>query len=53
MTIYFGYPKKCPAELMYFNFRPLEVVSRYREPQPQMVENYVHCTCLIRAGKKK
>ena len=22
------------------NFQPLEVVSRYRDPQPQVVENY-------------
>ena len=26
--------------LIYLNFQPLEVVSRYREPQPQVVENY-------------
>ena len=25
---------------MYLNFQPLEVVSRYRDPQPQVVENY-------------
>ena len=30
--------------LLYLNFQPLEVVSRYRDPQPQVVENY----CLIR-----
>ena len=29
-----------PAKLIYLNFRPLEVVSRYRDPQPQVVENY-------------
>ena len=28
-----------PAELIYLNFQPLEVVSRYRDPQPQAVEN--------------
>ena len=26
--------------LIYLNFRPLEVVSRYRDPQLQVVENY-------------
>ena len=25
---------------MYLNFQPLDVVSRYRDPQPQVVENY-------------
>ena len=25
--------------LIYFNFQPLEVVSRYRDPQLQVVEN--------------
>ena len=29
-----------PAELFDFNFQPLEIVSRYRDPQPQVVENY-------------
>ena len=29
-----------PAKLIYLNFQPLEVVSRYRDPQPQVVENY-------------
>ena len=29
-----------PAEVIYLNFQPLEVVSRYRDPQPQVVENY-------------
>ena len=29
-----------PAELIYLNFQPLEAVSRYRDPQPQVVENY-------------
>ena len=29
-----------PAKLIYLNFQPLEVVSRHREPQPQVVENY-------------
>ena len=30
------------AELIYLNFQPLEVVSRHRDPQPQVVENYSH-----------
>ena len=30
----------CPARLIYLNFQPLEVVSRYREPQLQVAENY-------------
>ena len=29
-----------PAKLIYLNFQPLEVVSRYRDPQTQVVENY-------------
>ena len=29
-----------PAEIIYLNFQPLEVVSRYRDSQPQAVENY-------------
>ena len=29
-----------PAKLGNLNFQPLEVVSRYRDPQPQVVENY-------------
>ena len=28
------------AKLFYLNFQQLEVVSRYRDPQPQVVENY-------------
>ena len=28
------------AKLMYLNFQPLEVVSRHRDPQHQLVENY-------------
>ena len=27
-------------KLIYLNFQPLEVVSRYRDPQPQVIENY-------------
>ena len=33
-------PLSYPAKLIYFNFQPLEVVSRYRDPQPQVLENY-------------
>ena len=29
-----------PAESIYLNFQPLEVASRCRDPQPQVVENY-------------
>ena len=29
-----------PAEWNYLNFQPFEVVPRYRDPQPQVVENY-------------
>ena len=31
-----------PAELIYLNFQPIEVVSRYRDPQPKVVENYLY-----------
>ena len=32
---------KCPylTKLIYLNFQPLEVVSRYRDPQSQVIEN--------------
>ena len=30
-----------PAKLIYSNFQPLQVVSRYRDPQPQVVEYYL------------
>ena len=29
-----------PAKLIYLKFQPLEVVSRYRDPQPQVAEKY-------------
>ena len=29
-----------PAKLYFLNFYPLEVVSRYRDPQLQVGENY-------------
>ena len=32
----------CPAKVIYLNFHPFEVVSRYRDPQPQVAENYSH-----------
>ena len=35
-----------PAKLIYLNFHPLEVVSRYRDPQLQVDENYLNI-CLI------
>ena len=33
-----------PAKVIYLHFLPLEVVSRYRDPQPQVGENY---SCLF------
>ena len=27
-----------PAKIIYSNFQPLDAVSRYRDPQPQVVE---------------
>ena len=33
--------------LIYLNFQPLEVVSRYRDPQPQVVDNYSYLFNLI------
>ena len=29
-------------KVIYVTFQPLEVVSRYRDPQPQVVENNPH-----------
>ena len=29
-------------QIIYLNFQPLEVVCRYRDPQPQVVENYTY-----------
>ena len=31
-----------PLSLIYLNFHPLEVVSRYRDPQLQVGENYLY-----------
>ena len=33
-------PALLTLELIYLNFQPLEVVSRYRDPQLQVAENY-------------
>ena len=32
--------KPFPARLSYLHFQPLEVVSRYRDPQLHVAENY-------------
>ena len=34
----------CHAKLIYFDFHPLEVVSRWRDPQLQVSENYLDLT---------
>ena len=41
-TKYFSAVRANPysAKLIYYNFQPLEVVSRYRDPQLQVGENY-------------
>ena len=50
MTISFHNGLCCPrpnpltAKLFYFNFLPLEVVSRWRDAQPQVSENYSDLT---------
>ena len=31
-----------PAKIINLNFQPLEVVSHFSDPQPQVVENYSH-----------
>ena len=36
------YTNACPVKLFYLNFQPREVVSRYRDPQLQVAENYSH-----------
>ena len=33
------YSNPCPAKLI-LNFQLLQLVSRYRDPQPEVVENY-------------
>ena len=30
-----------PVRLIYLDFQPLEVVSHYHDPQPQVIENYL------------
>ena len=35
------------AKVIYLNFHPLEVVSRYRDPQLEVVENYSYLFNLI------
>ena len=35
-----------PNGLIFLNFQPLEVVSRYRNPQPQVSENYSYLLTL-------
>ena len=35
-----------PAKVIYLNFHPLEVVFRFRDPQPQVVENYSYLSNL-------
>ena len=35
------------AKLIYLNFPPLEVVSRYRDPQLQVAENYLYFFDLV------
>ena len=36
------YNNPSPAKLIYSNFHPLEIVSRYRDPQLQVAENSSH-----------
>ena len=31
-----------PAKILYLNFYPLQVVSRYRDPQLQLPKNYAY-----------
>ena len=31
------------TELFNLNFQPLEVASRYRDPQPEVTKNYSNC----------
>ena len=44
-----------PDNLIYLNVQSLEVVSRYRDPQPQVVENYSFGpagVCVLFKGKR-
>ena len=36
-----------PAKLMYLNFHPFKVVSRYRDPQFLVGENYLYLFDLL------
>ena len=38
--VYWSSNNPYPAKVIYFNFQPLEVVRRYRDPQLQVAENY-------------
>ena len=40
MLTYYGNINPYPAKLIYLNFHPLEVVSRYHDPQLQVGKNY-------------
>ena len=43
--IFFGstiFINSYPAEVIYLNFQPLEVVSRYRDTQLQVIENSLY-----------
>ena len=35
------------VKLIYLNFHPFEIVSRHRDPQPEVVENYSYLFNLI------
>ena len=37
-----------PLSGLSLNFQPLEVVSRYRDPQPQVIKNYTYLFILRR-----
>ena len=39
-TVYVSLAYNPYPALIYSNFQPLEVVSHYRDPQPQVFENY-------------
>ena len=43
---WFNHSFELPIQLA-LNFQPLEVVSRYRDPQLQVTENYVDFFCII------
>ena len=39
--MFFCFVNPYPANLIHLNFHPLEVVSRYRDTQLQVAENYL------------